>query len=338
MYRYVHTHTWCVCTHIHLMCMHPNVHAPHIMRMRERHVMCIHSVYLYTHTHMQVMCMYTDTPYVYVHMCMCMHLMCMYTCVYIRITCMCVCVYRCVCTQTHLTYMHLNVYAPHIMCMHDRESVLGREYGVATCSRFLQIIGLFCKRALWKRWYSAKETYNFKERTNRSHPIVGYTFRVPNRTTTWSLYAQSYEQSSWYWVCIAAHTMCIAAHTMCTHDVCLHICIHIWCVDITCIYTLYLHTVSTHCIYTLYVHILCIYTLGCTRVREWVLSVYCTTQCIALQSVLHYTVYCTTHCIALQCIALQIMRMREGTHDVYLHRMCTYNLCTHKVDTHNVDI
>ena len=34
------------------------------------------------------------------------------------------------------------------------------------------MIGLFCKRALLKRWYSAKETYHFMEPTNRSHPIV----------------------------------------------------------------------------------------------------------------------------------------------------------------------
>jgi len=39
-------------------------------------------------------------------------------------------------------------------------------------SRLLEIIGLFCKRALQKRRYSAKEPYNFKEPTNRSHPIV----------------------------------------------------------------------------------------------------------------------------------------------------------------------
>jgi len=45
-------------------------------------------------------------------------------------------------------------------------------YGVATISRLLKIIGLFCKRALYKRLYSAKETYNVKEPTNRSHPIV----------------------------------------------------------------------------------------------------------------------------------------------------------------------
>ena len=43
---------------------------------------------------------------------------------------------------------------------------------MATISRLLQIIRLFWKRALLKRQYSAKETYNFKEPTNRSHPIV----------------------------------------------------------------------------------------------------------------------------------------------------------------------
>ena len=43
--------------------------------------------------------------------------------------------------------------------------------GVATTCRLLKIIGLFCKRALLKGRYSAKETYDFKEPTNRSHPI-----------------------------------------------------------------------------------------------------------------------------------------------------------------------
>jgi len=44
--------------------------------------------------------------------------------------------------------------------------------GVATISRLLNITGLFCKRDLEKRGYSAKETYHFKEPTHRSHPIV----------------------------------------------------------------------------------------------------------------------------------------------------------------------
>ena len=45
------------------------------------------------------------------------------------------------------------------------------RYGVALVSRIDTIIGLFCKRALEKSQYSAKETYNFIDPTNRSHPI-----------------------------------------------------------------------------------------------------------------------------------------------------------------------
>jgi len=44
-------------------------------------------------------------------------------------------------------------------------------YGVASISRLLKITGLFCRRALLKRRYSAKETYIFKEPTNCSHHI-----------------------------------------------------------------------------------------------------------------------------------------------------------------------
>jgi len=39
-------------------------------------------------------------------------------------------------------------------------------YGVATIIQLLNIIGLFCKRDLSKRGYSAKETCDCKERAN----------------------------------------------------------------------------------------------------------------------------------------------------------------------------
>jgi len=39
-------------------------------------------------------------------------------------------------------------------------------------SRIDKIIGLFCKRDLQKRQYSAKETYDFIDPTDRSHPIL----------------------------------------------------------------------------------------------------------------------------------------------------------------------
>ena len=42
------------------------------------------------------------------------------------------------------------------------------DYKVASVCRINKIIGLFCKRALYKRQYSAKETYNFIDPTDRS--------------------------------------------------------------------------------------------------------------------------------------------------------------------------
>jgi len=61
-------------------------------------------------------------------------------------------------------------------------------YVVATIqgSRLHKIIGLFCKRALSKRLYSAKETYIFKEPTNHSHPISESKCRTDGSRSTHS--------------------------------------------------------------------------------------------------------------------------------------------------------
>ena len=53
---------------------------------------------------------------------------------------------------------------------HQRYQV-GHAYGVATISRPLQIIGLFCRISSPLQGSFAKETCNFKEPTSRSHPI-----------------------------------------------------------------------------------------------------------------------------------------------------------------------
>jgi len=50
------------------------------------------------------------------------------------------------------------------------------EYGLATTSRLLKIIGLFGTRALWKRRYCGKKTCDFKEPTNNSHTIVDFVY------------------------------------------------------------------------------------------------------------------------------------------------------------------
>ena len=46
-------------------------------------------------------------------------------------------------------------------------------YGVATVSRIDEIIGLFCRISSLLSGSFAKETYNFIDPTNRSHPIGG---------------------------------------------------------------------------------------------------------------------------------------------------------------------
>jgi len=62
-----------------------------------------------------------------------------------------------------------------ICVIHTHISSICVTYGVATISRLLKMIGLFYKRALYKRLYSAKEIYNFEEPTNHSHPIPNST-------------------------------------------------------------------------------------------------------------------------------------------------------------------
>ena len=45
-------------------------------------------------------------------------------------------------------------------------------YGLATISRLLKMIGLFCRISSLLYVSFAKETYNFKGPTHRSHPIA----------------------------------------------------------------------------------------------------------------------------------------------------------------------
>ena len=45
------------------------------------------------------------------------------------------------------------------------------HYGVATVGRLLKIIVRFCRILSLLKGSFAKETYNFEEPTNRSHPI-----------------------------------------------------------------------------------------------------------------------------------------------------------------------
>jgi len=75
------------------------------------------------------------------------------------------CLAACVCvTHTHTRDTHAQIHITFQNWLH-------LLYVVATISRRLKMMGPFGKRALQKSLYSAKETYNCKEPTNRSHPI-----------------------------------------------------------------------------------------------------------------------------------------------------------------------
>jgi len=72
------------------------------------------------------------------------------------------------------------------------------RYGVAPISKLPKIIRLFCKRALQKRLFSAKDTHNFKEPSNRSHPIspTRYIFSKSQLTTT----SATQVHMGWLWL------------------------------------------------------------------------------------------------------------------------------------------
>jgi len=92
---------------------------------------------------------------------------------------------------------------------------------VATISRLLQIIGLFCKRALLKRLYSAKETCNVKDPTNRSDLI------------------SAWEQEEWIGSCGCRRHMyvcvCIYAYMLMCVYIYVHVCVCVCvCVCVIC--------------------------------------------------------------------------------------------------------
>ena len=80
----------------------------------------------------------------------------------------------------HTSEIFIDVYIQTYVC----------TYGMASVSRIDKIIGLFCKRALIKRQYSAKEIYNFVDPTDRSYLI------------SCSLFMYTYMYISYVYICI----------------------------------------------------------------------------------------------------------------------------------------
>ena len=88
--------------------------------------------------------------------------------------------YTCMCTYTHIN----------------------SSYGVATIGRLLKIIGLFCKRALQKRLYSAEETYNFKEEEVKDARTRTHTLQYARTRTRILQYARTRTQYPTVFVCL----------------------------------------------------------------------------------------------------------------------------------------
>jgi len=151
----------------------------------------------YTHTHIgkHARKMWPGMPYMYIHIYTywVFHIHIQGNTLYTYQECP-ICAY----THTHIgkharqmwpgmPYIYIHAYAyweaytknvpRHVLYVHTYVHILGipythiREYGVATISRLLKIKGLFCRIPSLLQGSFAKETYNFKEPTNRSHPI-----------------------------------------------------------------------------------------------------------------------------------------------------------------------
>jgi len=156
------------------------------------------------------------------------------------------CVCECVCVKTALPALGLcNALLQWFTVLCIVCSICGLFcYGVAMIRRLLGIKGFFCKRALYKRRYSAKETYNFKEHTNRGHPIQVGLFR-PN---TWLFLSERHVACDIY-ICIY-----IYVYTHINIFVCMYV---YW---YTCIYIhIYIHTyiyidIYTHIYIQIYIH------------------------------------------------------------------------------------
>jgi len=152
--------------------------------------------------------------------------------------CVCACVSNvsCVCARvsnvTHLVHTH--THTTHLIYTHTHTTCTCSEYGVATYSGLLKITDVFCKRALWKRRYSAKKTYSLKEPTNRSHPTHVHVVTTPNVCVPHAL-AQAYAHTYLSNVCVpnvCVHVVCIKCvyqMYVCDKYVCMYVCIKCVC-------------------------------------------------------------------------------------------------------------
>jgi len=149
---FVHTYN-IICAYV---CHDSFIHAPWLIHMQMDSIAAVKSPEITCHD-----------PFIHVpwriHTCTSIHsYMCHdpFTCRWIR--------------EAAVKLMHMSAMgmcAMRMCAMHMCAMCLTHRYGVATISRLLKIIRLFCRIPSLLQGSFAKETYNFKEPTNRSHPI-----------------------------------------------------------------------------------------------------------------------------------------------------------------------
>jgi len=215
--------------------------------------------------------------YVCVRMCVCVCVcVCAYVCVIVWVctlcvcgrictpvcTSVCVCVCMCwrsfgathVCLSLFRALQHiaahcntLQLTAPPCTALQHTETqcsgccAWNNWYGVASISRLLKMLGLFCKRAQLKRRYSAKETYNCKEPTKHSLPITALyntlqhnvihvcveCVRVCDGVCVERIYACMIviRESSWFHMWGHMMRMCVCRTRMCVCVECVYMCV-----------------------------------------------------------------------------------------------------------------
>ena len=100
---------------------------------------------------------------IHMYMYMCRYICNVYICVYRYIN-IYIHIYMYIISYIYVMYTHVNIHLQNRSC----HSFM---YGVATVSRIDKIIGLFCRILSLLQGSFAKETYDFIDPTNRSHPI-----------------------------------------------------------------------------------------------------------------------------------------------------------------------
>jgi len=152
-------------------------------------------------------------------------------------------VHNCLHTCIKCTLNYTNVWSAHVHNRHVHSSCTCAVhtcyvYGMATVSRLLKNIRLFCRISSLLLGSFAKETYHFKEPNNRSHPMTPYyTLRVHHMWTPHNCRQ----------LCTYMYIRHVYTYT--TYVLYIHI----------CAYTTYMYIQHTCCIYIYTQHTCCAY-------------------------------------------------------------------------------